>query len=165
MKYLIPSTKTLFASSRYLALFLATGIIFILLYIGIPLYSVPSNSLDMWLAESTPLSLSIMFLTAAGLGLLLAMHVYLYRCSRTLAPKEAGAGTIATVSGFTSGLFTSATCASCVATLFSFLGFPTVLLMLQYRLELSLLSLALIAVSLHFTSRRFYMTCGVGKRA
>lgn len=165
MNYIVPAARQVFRSWKYTLFFAAFTLLFIAMYVGVPIYTVPGNTLAFWLSEITPLSLVLMLLTAMGIGLLLSMHVYLYRCAHGIQPKEAGAGTIATITGFVTGLFASATCAACIGGLLSFIGFPTVLLLLQYRVELALLSLALIVVSLHYTARRFYKACGLGKRA
>jgi hypothetical protein len=161
MNYIADASRQMFMSWKYRAFFLAMALAFLALYVGLPLFTVPGNSLSLWLGDTTPLSLGLMVLTTIGISLLLSMHIYIYRCARKVAPKEAGVGTLATITGFLSGLLTSATCTVCLGGLLSFIGFPTVLLLLQYRIEMAVLSLAIIVISLHYTAKRFYIACGL----
>ena len=155
----LQSTKTVFSSKKYIVLFIATSIAALSLYLWFQVQAVPGNDIAFQIAITPWWGFLLWALFAIATGLLITMNVFVFKNLRRVHVKEAGGTVVGSASGFIASVFSSATCASCVSSLFGFLGFGSVLLLLEYRWHILVASIAIIAVSLYFVSKRINGEC------
>ncbi len=154
------AVRATFSRKSSLIAFFIGAILFGSLNVYIPIFVTPGNSFGFFL-EITPwwgflivISLSLL------MGLLVAMQVYAWKMARELRKREVGSGAVAGVSSFVAGMFSSATCASCVSALFSFLLPPAgIFALLKYRWWITAGGIGLVLLSLMMTSRRIANDC------
>lgn len=75
------------------------------------------------------------------------------------AAGEAALGGFGVLSGVISSLFATASCGLCVGAIFSFLGFGSVLFLVEHRWYILALAFLLLLASLHFSSKRLIAGC------
>ena len=143
------------SNKKYFLYFLFFSILMVFIYVFIPIFAVPGNSLQFFLAITPWWGFLIFFVLGLSVGLLITMQIYLFKSLKNKPIKETATGITATFSSVISGVFTSATCASCVSTLFSFILTPTAIITtLNYRWQISSLGFLLVLTSLFLTSRK-----------
>lgn len=130
------------------------------LYTSIPIFITPGNSLSLFLQITPWWALILIGALALCMGLLISMQIYLWKNVQNLAFHEVSTGLGAGLSSFISGLFSSATCVTCISTLFSFFLPPAgVLLLFDYRWWITGIGLLSVLLSLFLTSRRMMDKC------
>lgn len=147
-----------FANRTYVLLGMAIAVISFLLYISIPVFTVPGNSYWFFLSSIPPLELAAIGGISALMGVVMSMQVYCWKNS-IAAIANAGVGFAGFLSGAVSALFTSATCASCVSAVFSFIGFGGILFLIEHKAEILALTAAITFISLYFTSKKISGKC------
>lgn len=156
---LIEAVKTVFAQKHYSLVFLAVSVIALALYFFTQVFFVPGNDLAFQLSITPWWGFLLMALFAFSTGLLVAMQVFLLRNTRKVHAGEAGGTLLGSTSGFIASVFSSASCASCASSLFGFLGFGTVLVLLDYRWHVLAASVAITGTALFFMSKRINNEC------
>ena len=91
------------------------------------------------------------------IGLMVSMQVYVYKIKKSA--KGVGRGAVGGFSSIMAGLFGTASCSSCVAALFGFLGVGTVFFLIQYQWYIVGISLFLMLISIYFTSLSIEKNC------
>ncbi|HSB47516.1 MAG TPA: hypothetical protein VLD37_05865 [Candidatus Bilamarchaeum sp.] len=147
-----------FSHRGYVALAAAFSLLSLLVYVSIPVFTIPGNSYGFFLASTSLPDLAVIAALSALMGIVLSMQAYCWK-NRIKAVSNAGVGIAGFLSGAVSAIFASATCTSCVSALFSFLGFGGVLFLLEHKAEVTALTGGLVLVSLYFTSRRIAGNC------
>jgi len=152
--------KKVLDSKNYVFLFLFFSILMTFIYIFIPVFVVPGNDLKFFLQITPWWGFLIFILLGISVGLLIIMQVYIYKNLRRISIRGTTGGAIAGFSSVISGIFSSATCASCVSALFSFL-LPTTFILktLSYRWYISSGGFLLVLFSLFLTSKRIENEC------
>ncbi|MBI4426343.1 MAG: hypothetical protein HY567_02095 [Candidatus Kerfeldbacteria bacterium] len=141
-----------------LLLFLTVG--WYMVFVGIPVLTIPGNSLAFQLSIFTDRDYVLM----AGLALLASLftviQIELFRRhrggKRWQAIGKAGAGG---ASATLAAILASAACSSCVAAILGFLGFGTVLTIIQYRWYVVLVAIVFMLISIIFTLRHLDKPC------
>ncbi len=149
---------TVFASASYILLAAALSLAFFAFYVAIPILGVPHGSLGYYLASTTMPDVLTTAALSAAMALVTAMQVYAWR-NNAHAIGQAGTGLAGFVSGSVSALLTSATCASCMSAAFSFIGFAGIAFLMRHRLELTILTFAMLAAALYLTSGKIARGC------
>lgn len=154
----IEALRLVFGDKRYLALAAASASALALFFeIVLPVLTIPGNDIAFQLATLSPKGAVLTTAVSAGLGILIAMNVFLLRLKLD-ARAAGGSGATLGVGAFT-GMFASAACPACVGTLFAFLGAPGVLFLVNYRYEIAFLGLAVILTSIWLTARSISGKC------
>lgn len=147
-----------FGERRYLLLAALLSMACLLVYVSIPVLTVPGNSYE-FLVLSTPLpELLAIGALSALMGLTMSMQAFCWKNSIGAA-KGAGVGFAGFISGAVGSLFASASCAGCVSAVFSFVGFGGVLFLIEHKAEVTALTLGVVFLSLYFTSKRIAGKC------
>ncbi len=155
----VPSAiRRVFGAARYSLLALFLSIFSFLLYISLPVYSVPGNSYEFYFASTAPAELAAMAALSIIMGIVFSMQIYAWRRG-VKALGNAGIGFAGFISGALSGMFASATCASCISAIFSFLSFSGVLFLLEHKLEISLITGGVALLSVYLTAQRIEGAC------
>ncbi len=142
---------------KYQVIAIIVALFFLTLYVYVPIAVTPGNDLAFFF-ETTGLWQFILLVILAMLtGMIVSMQSYLFARKRKIA--EGTPTIVSGIASFSSGLFSSATCASCVSVIFAFLGTSGVLFLLEYRWHLVIASFILLGTALIFVSQRISNHC------
>ncbi|MEW6722681.1 MAG: hypothetical protein AB1324_05455 [Candidatus Micrarchaeota archaeon] len=156
---IVKALSSVFSGPRYVLLAAALAVLSFSFYISVPVFVVPGNSYAFFFA-STPLpELLVIGDVSALMGAVLAMQAYAWQ-NRIETVRNAGMGLAGFLSGAASSVFATATCASCVSAIFSFVGFGGAVFLVEHRGEMMALTAGIVLLSLYFTSKRIAGECG-----
>ncbi len=128
---------------------------------SIPVFNIPGNSI-LFQAELYRLDEYIILITLSFMsGLSLWLQWVAFRTAKKGAAQEAVLGGTGILSGVVSSLFASASCATCVGALFSFLGFNTILFLAVHRWYILSFAFALLLASIYLAARKITKGCEV----
>lgn len=159
--YLLSANKLVFSDKRYLFGFLAVAFAMFWLLLYIPIRAIPGNDLAFQLSILTPKDWFLFTVLPVLTALSIVMNIYILKNKGSAQDGAAmvGQGGTGFFSGIIASVFGTATCASCVATIFGFLGIGGVLFLLQYRTYITTVAIILLLISLYFTSKRVLNAC------
>lgn len=129
--YLLSANKLVFSDKRYLFGFLAVAFAMFWLLLYIPIRTIPGNDLAFQLSILTPKDWFLFTILPVLTALSIVMNVYILKNKHSLRSNDlkgsaqdgaamAGQGGTGFLSGIIASVFGTATCASCVATIFGF---------------------------------------------
>ena len=127
-----------FKNKNYTFLFLASFFVFFTLFILIPVWTVPGNTLATQLNIFTARDYVVLVLLSSLSSLFITMQVYVMRLKRKMGG-GAGTATAGGLGALFAGIAGTAFCASCLAPLFAIfgIGFGGVIFVLVYRFYFS----------------------------
>ncbi len=157
LKTVFKSIKKVISRKNYFILFSSISLVFVALLIFIPVFVIPGNSLILQLKIFTPLNYLTIFLFSSLVGLMISMQVYNYKLKKSI--NKIGGGIFGGTSGFIAGIFGTASCASCVAVIFGFLGTGTVFFLVEKQLYVMSISLIFLLLSIYLTSLSINKNC------
>lgn len=164
--FILNASKIVFVQSRsYWLWFLLFTILALILFILVPVWSVPGNDIAFQLSLFTFGNWILFTVLALLIALLLTMQVFIFRRAKNAAIKAKSLGNAATgaagaYAGILGGVFATAACSWCVAAVFGFLGTGTVLFIAQNRLWAVLVALGIMLVAIYFASKKVVKDCG-----
>lgn len=161
MKEVILATKQLLHTPKSKLIFVIITLCFFIILVAMPVFLIPGNDILFqikiyaardWilLAVLAPLSAILMYLQ------FVVFKKTNSRKDRTKSLGSVGAGGYSTV---VAGLLATASCPSCVAGLFGFLGVGGVLFITQYRWLFALGAIFVVLIALYFAARRYNNSC------
>ncbi len=162
IKIIINSLRRTLHSKNYLLIFLLIAFIFFSIFVLIPVFSIPGNSLSFQLEIFTFWNYVLMFSLAITISLMISMQIYAYKTKKSVR-RGVGRGAVGGFSSIMAGLFGTASCASCVAAIFGFLGLGTVFFLIEYQWYIVGISLALVLLSIYLTSLSIERGCKIRK--
>lgn len=161
------SLKKVLTHPLYLLFFIAASLVFYLILIAFPAKTIPGNSFEFQLSLMRPTDHLLLALLSLITGLNLTFHLYLFKGRKeNFSPvKTASDSIVGIFSGLTASVFGTATCGVCVATIFGYFGFGTVLffspgvfilsaLLFSFHLSLSISSSAKLPMAAKTASSR-----------
>ena len=148
---IISASKEVLSSKNYLMVFVALTIAFSSVFVFIPILLIPANSLLFQLSVFIIRDYALLSTLSLLIGLMITMQVYSYKKTKQL---QAGKSIIGSSSGIIAGLFGTAGCSSCLASIFGFLGAGNVFFLLEHQTYVVTASIMLILISLYFTARK-----------
>ncbi len=155
---MLQATKTVLAVRKYLLIWLVFSLFFLGVYIILPINLTPGNTLDFFLKTTPSWQLGALSILAMLMGLMVSMQFYIRNelKSKTETAKTVAVGIFTSVSSVFSGLFSSVTCANCIAGLLAVLGFGSsfTFLLLQHQLEIISLGFVLAITSIYYSAKR-----------
>lgn len=151
--------KELFKKRGYYIIFCISSLIMLILYVFIPIYITPGNDLAFFIKITPWWGFLILICLSFLMGLLITMQFYILKNLKKISFKESGSGFMAWFSSIISGLFSSATCATCISFLFAFLGTGGILFLLKYRWYISGFGFVLVLISIHLSIKRIQNHC------
>lgn len=149
---------SVFGGWRYRGLALALSVLLFAVYISVPVFAIPGNSYGFYLKITPSYEIAAIAILSLLMGIELAMQAYAWK-HNIHRLQHAGAGLAGLLSGSATALFSTATCASCMSAVFSFIGFGGMTFLIQHRLEMMAVTLALLGVSFYLTSKRIAGNC------
>lgn len=159
--YLLSASKLVFGDKRYLFGFLVATFAMFWLMLYIPIRTIPGNDLAFQLSILTPKDWFLFIALPALTALSIVMNVYILNKKRSTQDSVVmvGQGGTGFLSGIIASVFGTATCASCIASFFGFLGVGGVLFLVEHRTVITTLAIILMFISLYFTSRKVLGVC------
>lgn len=163
---ILTASKIVFAQSRSYWLWFSLFTIFaLILFVLVPVWSVPGNSVDFQLSLFTIGNWVLFVVLALLIALLLTIQTFIFRRAKNATAKAKSLGSTATgaagaYAGILGGVFATAACSWCVAAVFGFLGTGTVLFIAQNQLWAVSVAIGIMLVSLYFASKRVVKDCG-----
>lgn len=159
--YFLSANKLVFSDKRYLLGFLVVAFAMFWLLLYIPIRTVPGNDLAFQLSILTPKDWLLFAILPILTALSIVMNIYILKHKQSIqdGASMAGQGGTGFLSGIVASVFGTATCASCVASIFGFLGVGGVLFLLQYRTFITTAAIILLLISLYVTSKRVLNAC------
>ncbi|MBI2049824.1 hypothetical protein HYT32_02905 [Candidatus Roizmanbacteria bacterium] len=152
--------KLVFEQKSYLLGFLISILVFLSVYLYIPIKNIPGNDLMFQLSILKPKDYILLTFLAALTSVSLVMNFYLLKNKVFGASTSlVGHGALGGISGVIASVFGAATCAACAVSFFGFLGVSTVFFLLEYRWYIVIGSLAVLFFSLYFTSKKVLDLC------
>lgn len=148
-----------FKNQNYAALFFATFFIFFALFVLIPVWTVPGNTLATQFDIFTARDYAVLIIVSSLSSLFMAMQVYGMRQKRNIS------GVSTTTAGGLGALFAgiagTAFCASCLAPLFALfgIGFGGVVFVLNYRWYFVVTITLIMLVAIYLTARKINRVC------
>ncbi|GEM_PF-3127571 len=151
--------QNVFAVPVYRVVFAVFSLLMFLFLVAVPILATPGNTVVLLWNETPWWGVVILVFLALGMGLLGAMQVYVFRLKRTFALKEGTGGIVAFFSSVVTGLFSVSSCASCLGTLFTFIGFGTMVRLIAYRWYITLGGFLMVLLSLGLTAQTISGKC------
>lgn len=153
----IKKSKIVFVDRRYLLFFIVLiGMLFGLM-IAIQVITVPGNNVGLQAQIFGYKDYLFFGLLAVLSSFLIVLQIYIVRDSKSRASQvveNSALGGIGVFSALFSSVLGTATCGICLTALFGFLGFGTVLFLVQNKLYLILASVILLLLSLYFSYKK-----------
>lgn len=157
--YIFEASKLVLKEGKYLVFFLVfSGILFAVMF-SIPLYSIPGNDLKLQIVLFKPRDYVLLGALSLLSSLVVTIQVNIFRQKLSSSKSNAALGGVGVFSGVLSSIFASATCALCLGSLFSFLGFGGVLFLVENRWYILSAATVLLLISLYFASKRLIDGC------
>lgn len=158
------ASKTVLARKGYQILFTALTMLTIVLFVLVPVWSVPGNDISFQLSLFTAQNWLLFAALSPLVALLLTVQVFAFRCAQSATAKTrslggAASGIVGGYAGILGGVFATAACSWCVAAVFGFLGTGTVLFIAQNQLWAVLVAISILLFSLYFTSKKIVHAC------
>ena|SRR3989338_6651630 len=151
------AANNLFADKKYFHVFLLVSFISAVLYIAVPVFAIPGNTLLFWLEIMPWWGYLVLLFFSFSLGLLTTMQIYLSSQRHTVS--EASKGIANLVAVIISGLYSTAACAACITTVFAFLGSGVTFFINAHRWEFTGLSITFLLLSIYLASKRINDNC------
>lgn len=160
-KYILTASKNVLSSRNYLIYFIVLAIAIFSLFVAIPTFLIPANSFSFQLKVFTARDYTLLSILSILTSLLIVMQVFTYKQA-----KICSAGNIATSGGsaIVAALVGTASCASCLAAAFGFLGLGTVFFLVKYQWLVVSVAIILMLISLYVTSLKLNGVCDSCKR-
>jgi len=157
IKIIYKSAKEILSKKNYLILFLSITLLMIVIFILIPVLTIPGNDISFQLSTFTIKDYIALVPLASLISLMFSMQIYSRKRKKSM--REAGKGAVGGSSGIIAGIFGTASCPMCVAAIFGFLGIGAVLFLVKYQWYVFGLSSSLVLISLYLTSLNIEKNC------
>ena len=158
---LFTAIKTVLTAKSYLLIFIAFFPIIFFVFILVPVSAIPGNDFVFQLSIFTPKDYAFLTILALLISLIITMQIFIFRRNKNLKENiaSAGVGAVGGSSGIIATVFATASCSSCVAVLFGFLGTGAIFFAVENRWLFVLLAIGLMLVSLYFAARKVNKVC------
>lgn len=148
-----------FKSKNYIFLFSALFFVFFALFVLIPVWAVPFNTLATQLDFFTARDYAVLVLLSSLSSLFITMQGYVMRQKRKIA--GVGTATAGGLGALFAGIAGTAFCASCLAPLFALfgIGFGGVIFVLEYRWYFVVAITLIMLVAIYLMARKINKVC------
>lgn len=113
LNILISAIWTVLSRWTYRIAFVILAVLFVALYISIPVMLIPGNTFTFQLSLYTPADYTIFISISVLTSLLVLMQVFSFLRSRARTVRTIGRSSVGVFSGIFSGMFASVTCVPC----------------------------------------------------
>ncbi len=160
--YPVTAVKLVLSIKKYFVFFILFALFFFAFLIYIPVTSIPGNDLKFQLSILTIKD----YFVLAGLSILasLSFTLNLFSSVRDFNLRNSGSYLIrggGSLSGLVASVFGTASCASCIGSVFGFLGTGGVFFLIKYKNPITWIASFIVLVSIYFSSKRVLGICNV----
>ncbi len=149
-----------FRKPLYGIIAVASALAFFGVYLLVPVWLVPGNTLAFELSQITALSYALLATLALMTGVLLSLELFEFRRSRTRGLRAAGGSGIGLVASLTGGVLATASCGCGIGILLGVLGLGGgALFVAANQSYIVLAMLVVVAIGLYFSARRAAGLC------
>jgi len=161
MKTIFSTTKTVLQEKQYFSLLILLCPIIFFIFILVPVVTIPGNDFTFQLSIFALKDFVLLSVLAPLISLVVIMQIFIFRRNRNIKENiaSAGIGAAGGFSGIIATVFATASCSSCVAVLFGFLGTGAVFFAVDNRWLFVTLAIGLMLVSLYFSAKKINKVC------
>ncbi|MBI2107086.1 hypothetical protein HYT57_03810 [Candidatus Woesearchaeota archaeon] len=159
--YIITASKEVLSGKNYLISFIALIFIILAVFISIPVFLIPANSLLFQLTVFTIKDYVLLTILSVLTSLLIVMQIFSYKKAKLYS---SGRTAIGGGSAVVAALFGTVSCSACLVAVFGFLGIGTVFFLVEYQWFIVGLAILIMLVSLYFTSLKLNGGCDSCKK-
>ncbi|MEM3074940.1 MAG: hypothetical protein QW727_03295 [Candidatus Pacearchaeota archaeon] len=159
--YIITASKEVLSRKSYFIAFISLILLIFAVFISIPVFTIPANSFSLQLTIFTVRDYVLLAILSTLTSLLIVMQIFSYKQAKLYS---AGRTAISGGSAVVAALFGTASCASCLAAVFGFLGIGTVFFLVEYQWLIVGIAIIIMLISLYFTSLKLNGVCDICKK-
>lgn len=161
MEQIITATKVILLRKIYLLTVLILVPLVFMLFVLLPIWTIPGNNLEFQLKIFTANHYILMIMLSILVSLFVVMQAFIFRNVLSARSKLAsvGSGGLGGYVGVFAAVLGTATCASCLVALFGFLGIGSIIFLLNNQLYVVSMAIILLLISLYFSARKVNGVC------
>jgi hypothetical protein len=168
MKYLSPtfdSIRLVFADRRYIWTFFLLFVFIFWTLVYIQVKSIPGNDLYFQLSLFGFWDYFLLGTLSLLTSLSGVINIFAFNQKKSLRVglRIVGHGGFGGISAVFASIFGTASCGICIGALFSFLGVGGIFFLLDYRIHITVASIILMLLSIHFSSQKVLGVCRIIK--
>ncbi len=153
---------SVFRKRIYQIIAAASALVLFCLYLLVPVWLVPGNTLPLELGLISPLNDVLLAVLALMTGVLLALEVFSFRRSRAQGVRVVGEGGTGIIASLAGGVLAAASCGCGTGLLLGAIGMGGgALFVAANQTSIVILLLGVVTVGLYFSSRRAAGLCSV----
>lgn len=151
---------SIFRERIYVAISVASSLVFLILYLLVPVWTVPGNTIAFELGLLTLVDYVLLGALALMTGVLLSLEVSALRRSRSNGLRSAGEGSIGLVASLAGGVLTAASCGCGLGILLGIVGLGGgAIFVATHQTAIVVGMLSVVAIGLYFSARRAAGLC------
>lgn len=158
------AVKAVFKEKKFLLSFIFLTFLSLWFFIYIPVKKIPGNTFLFQISIFTLVDWFLLVILSILTALSLVMNFFVIKndLKKTYGSSTLRRGGFSVLSGIIGSIFgPTASCASCVGSIFGFLGVGGVFFLLQYRFYIVIVSIVFMLLSLYYTSLRILGVCNI----
>ncbi|HQU07621.1 MAG TPA: hypothetical protein PK539_00985 [Candidatus Paceibacterota bacterium] len=160
VRTLLRAGRDVFGRPAYFGIAVVGALIFFGLYLFVPVWLVPSNTVTFELLNITPLQYGLLSLLALMTGMLVSFEVFAFRSTRTQKLRAAGEGGVGLVASLFGGIIAAASCGCGIGILLGVVGFGGgALFVAENQTSIVLVMLGVVAIGVYFSATRAAGLC------
>ena len=160
MRTTLRASASVFQKSSYRAISVSGALVFFGVYLLVPVWLVPGNTLAFELSRMTALGYALLATLALMTGVLLSFELFAFRRSRTQGLRAAGESGIGLIASLTGGVLAAASCGCGIGILLGVLGLGGgALFVAANQSGIIAVMLVVVATGLYFSARRAAGLC------
>ena len=163
MKQIFVASREVLSKKFYLLGFLTLIPLTFLLFVLIPVKTIPGNSIDFQLGIFSERDYILLITLSLLTSLFLIMQIFIFK-NAALAKDKATSLVRGGIGGYVAAVgsvFATAACSSCLFALFGFLGFSTLIFLVEHQWYIVSGAIILLLISLYFASRKVNGICDI----
>lgn len=153
---MIKAIKTVLGTKAYFLLFVGISIIFFVIFVLVPVYSIAGNDIAFQLSLYSAQEFILLALLAGLIGLTFSLQIFTYRRRVCSTPESLAQVTTTGISGVFASIVGTAFCASCLLPLFAAIGLGSggVFFILENQIYFVIGAITLMLISLYFAVKK-----------
>lgn len=151
---------SIFRERIYVVISVASSLVFLSLYLLVPVWTVPGNTIAFELGLLAPVDYALLSALALMTGILLSLEVFALRRSRSNGLRSAGKGSIGLVASLAGGVLTAASCGCGLGILLGIVGLGGgAIFVATHQTVIVVGMLSVVTIGLYFSARRAAGLC------
>lgn len=157
---IVRGSADVFQDHRYQSIALTSTLLFFFVYLLVPAWLIPGNSLAFELSLLSPLEYALLFSFALLTGVSVALEVFIFRRLRREKLQTAGKGSVGVLTSLVGGTLAAASCACSSAIFLGIFGLgASALFLATHQLAIIFAMFGVGLIGLYFSARRASGLC------